>query len=114
MPDWELADRIRDALATQGVVREKKMFGGLSFMVNGKMVVSVRRDGDLLVRVDPRRSAELLALSGARPAVMGADRPMGDGWISVGPEATATGEGLSFWVGVALEYNAHIRNEDRE
>lgn len=51
----ELVDRIRDALAAYPSVREVKMFGGLSFMVNQKMVVYVRSDGDLLVRSDPER-----------------------------------------------------------
>lgn len=47
------------------------MFGGLSFMVNEKMVVSVRGDGDLLVRTDPEQADELLTVKGARPAEMG-------------------------------------------
>jgi len=52
----ELVDRVRDALAAQPSVREVKMFGGLSFMVNEKMVVSVRGGGGLLVRAGPRQS----------------------------------------------------------
>lgn len=81
------------------------MFGGLSFMVNEKMVVAVHSDGDLLVRVDPDRNGELLALPGARPAEMGAGRAMGPGWICVAEEAVATDDDLSFWTDVALEYN---------
>jgi len=56
----ELVDRVRDALAGKPSVREVKMFGGLSFMVNEKMVVSVRGDGGLLVRADPEQADELL------------------------------------------------------
>jgi len=81
------------------------MFGGLSFMVNEKMVASVRSDGDLLVRVDPARSTELLAREGARPAEMGAGRAMGAGWIDVAEQAIRTDEQLSLWIGAALEYN---------
>lgn len=81
------------------------MFGGRSFMVNEKMVVSVRADRGLLVRVDPERSGELLALGGARPAEMGADRAMGPSWIDVAEDALVTDEQLSFWIDVALEYN---------
>ena len=62
------------------------MFGGLSFMVNDKMIVNVRRGGDLLVRVDPIRSPELVADHGARFAEMGAGRAMGPGWIDVPAE----------------------------
>lgn len=100
-----LADRIRTTLAAEPSSREVSMFGGLSFMVNEKMVVSVRRDGDLLVRVDPERSPELATLPGARPAEMGTGRAMGPGWTCVAEEAIATDEQLSFWIDVALEYN---------
>ncbi len=81
------------------------MFGGLSFMVNEKIVVAVRSDDDLLVRVDPERSEELIALPGAGRAQMGAGRTMGPGWICVAENAVATDEALSFWIAVALEYN---------
>ena len=81
------------------------MFGGLSFMVDDKMVVSVRSDGDLLVRSDPQRAEELLAVEGARPAEMRAGRAMSKGWISVDKEATATDDDLDFWLGVALDSN---------
>ena len=101
----ELVDRVRHALTACPSVREVKMFGGLSFMVDEKMVVCVRGDGDLLVRADPDRADELLALDGAHPAEMGAGRPMSKNWISVGQEALATEEALGFWIGVTLEYN---------
>ena len=81
------------------------MFGGLSFMVNERMVVCVRGDGYLLVRSDPESADELLTREGARSAEMGAGRPMSKNWISVGPEALETDEALNFWVGVTLEYN---------
>ena len=100
-----LRDRIRALLEAKSPTREVPMFGGLSFLVNEKMVASVRSDGDLLVRVDPERSPELATLPGARPAEMGAGRAMGPGWMCVAEEAIATDEQLSFWVDVALEYN---------
>lgn len=103
--DRELADRIREALAPQPLVREVKMFGGLSFMVNERMAVGVMKDGALLVRADPERADELLAAKGAQPAEMGAGRPMSKGWIAVDEEAIATQDDLGFWIGVALEYN---------
>lgn len=104
-PSSALADRVRDALAGHPSLREVRMFGGLAFMVDEKMVVCTRGDGDLLVRADPDRADELLALEGARPAEMGAGRSMGRSWISVGPLATGTHDGLAFWVDVALECN---------
>lgn len=101
-----LADRIRAALPHDRPVREVSMFGGVSFMVDGSMVVAAGRDGDLLVRIDPARNGELLKLPGARPAVMGADRPMGPGWISVSHDGLATDEQLAFWTRVGLEHRA--------
>lgn len=103
--DEGLADRIRDALAAKPSVREVKMFGGLSFLVHGSMVVSASSDGGLLVRADPERAGELLAIKGAQPAEMGAGRAMGNSWISVAGETIASDESFDFWIGVALEYN---------
>ena len=82
------------------------MFGGLSFMVDERMVVSARSGGGLLVRADPARADELLARPGAAPAEMGPGREMGPSWISVGREAVATDEGLASWLGVALQHHA--------
>ena len=101
-----LADRIRAALPPDRQVREVSMFGGLSFMVDGSMVVAAGRGGDLLVRIDPARHDELLDVAGARPAVMGADRPMGPGWISIAPDGLVTDEQLAYWMGVGLEHRA--------
>lgn len=82
------------------------MFGGLSFMLEDSMVVAVTRDASLLVRVDPARSAELLAVPGAIPAVMGADRPMGPGWITVTADGVTTDRQLTDWIAVALHHHS--------
>ncbi len=103
-----LADRVRAALPHDRPVREVSMFGGLSFMVDDSMVVAVSRDGDLLVRIDPARNGELLNVPGARPAVMGADRPMGPGWITVSQDGLTTDEQLAFWTGVGPEHRGLI------
>lgn len=103
--DRDVIDRVRAALSAHPPVREVKMFGGLSFMVNDKMVVSVRGDGELLVRADPARADQLLTATGARTAEMGPGRAMSKSWISVSADAVATDEDFDFWIGVALEYN---------
>ena len=100
------AERIRALLADAPTTREVAMFGGLSFMVNDKMIVNVRRSGDLLVRVDPRRSPDLVADHGARPAEMGAGRSMGPGWLDVPADLTADDDQLRFWIDVAMTFNA--------
>jgi TfoX/Sxy family transcriptional regulator of competence genes len=99
------AERIRALLADAPTTREVAMFGGLSFMVNDKMIVNVRRSGDLLVRVDPHRSPELIADHGARPAEMGAGRSMGPGWLDVPAECTADDDQLRLWIDVAMSFN---------
>ena len=100
-----LADRVRAALPPGRPVREVRMFGGLSFMVEESMVVSVGGAGDLLVRLDPARYDELLGVPGAQPAVMG-ERPMGPGWIRVAPGGLAGAEQLGFWLQVGLDHRS--------
>lgn len=81
--DHDLADRIRELVATQKGLDEKKMFGGLAFLVNGNMSVSASREGGLLVRVDPADTPELVG-SHVHVAVMGG-REM-NGWLRVDAE----------------------------
>jgi TfoX/Sxy family transcriptional regulator of competence genes len=96
-----LTQRVRDELGSRPAVREVRMFGGVAFMVDGRMAVSAGRDGDLLVRVDPARYDELLR-RGAEPASMGADRPMGRRWLSVPASQLSPDGELAFWVAVGI------------
>lgn len=105
--DPELADRVREALSDQESLRERKMFGGLAFMVNEKMVACVGTGGEaLLVRVASDRDSEYLTVDGARRAQMSAERSMGEGWITVEDRVLASDEGLQFWIDAVLEFNA--------
>lgn len=104
----DLIDRLRALLADEPSTREVPMFGGRSFMVNDKMIVSARRDGGLLVRVAADRHAELTRRPGATQAEMGAGRDMGPGWIAVSATALTADENLSFWLDAALDYNRVI------
>lgn len=104
-PAPDLVDRVRTFLAGRPAVRERRMFGGVSFMVDERMVVSARGDGALLVRVDPARYSELLA-RGAQSAEMGVGRDMGPSWLSVPAAALVAEEELAFWLGAALEHHA--------
>lgn len=100
----DLVERVRSALEDL-CPREVSMFGGVSFMVDERMVVAARRDGALLVRIDPGSAAELLARPGAHPALMGTGRPMGDGWISIDADALQ-GPGLDSWLAPALSFHS--------
>lgn len=104
-PQSDLVERLRILLADETSTREVSMFGGRSFMVNDKMVVSALKDGDLLLRIPAERHDELTAHPGAAQAEMGAGRSMGPGWISVSAQSIDTNEDLSFWLTAALDYN---------
>jgi TfoX/Sxy family transcriptional regulator of competence genes len=98
--DADLAERIRELVAGDGAV-EKKMFGGLSFMIGGNMAVAASGQGGLLVRVDPAESDELVASTPAELMVMGG-RSM-TGWLRV-PSDELGGAALDEWVARGVAY----------
>ena len=101
----QLLVRIRDLLPPGRVVRDVSMFGGRAVMLEEAMLVSAGADGSLLVRVDPARHTELLTRDGARQAVMGTQRSMGQGWIDVAPRALVEDMALARWLQDALEFH---------
>ncbi len=102
--DEALADRTRAALAATGQsgAAEKKMFGGLAFLIGGNMCCGVM-GADLLVRVGPEAGPSALAEPAARPFEMGQRGPSA-GFILVGPDGTATEGALAAWVERALAF----------
>jgi TfoX/Sxy family transcriptional regulator of competence genes len=94
--DEDLAHRLRELLAGEETVTEKKMFGGLAFLLHGHMCVSASRNGGLLVRLDPAESDAALARPHVALMQMGG-RTM-DGWITVAPEGVRTKPQLASWV----------------
>lgn len=100
--DEELARRVRALVAGESVV-EKKMFGGLAFLINGNMSVAASGQGGLLVRVDPAQMDELLRESGAEEFEMGGRGSM-KGWLRVRPDALDEDETLGAWVTRGVSY----------
>jgi hypothetical protein len=98
----ELADRIRELLGGERRLTEKKMFGGLGFMIGGNMAIAASGQGGLLVRVDPVQSEKLVATSNARPMEM-RGRQM-QGWLRVDTEDVPTKRQLARWVRIGAEY----------
>src|SRR4029077_3136928 len=94
--DEALAGRIRELVVEEPAVTEKKMFGGLAFLVGGNIAIAASGQGGLLVRVDPEESAALVAESTASVAVM-RGRPM-PGWLRVDADDVKTRKALSVWV----------------
>lgn len=100
--DEDLADRIRELLSGESDLTEKKMFGGLAFLVGGNMAVAASGQGGVMVRVDPAESDPLVASSHARPAEM-RGRPM-RGWLRVDSEHLGTKRELAKWVELGITY----------
>ena len=100
--DEDLARRLRELLAHEDAITERKMFGGLAFLQRGNMSVSASRTGGLLVRVDPADAEACLAWPHASPMEMGG-RTM-DGWITVAPEGLSGAGDLAAWVERSLAF----------
>ena len=91
----ELTERVRKALAGRPGLTEKRMFGGVCYLLGGNMCCGIAKD-DLIVRVGADRHAEALARPGARPMDM-TGRPM-SGWVLVGPAGFRTAKDLGRWI----------------
>lgn len=98
----KLTERVREALADVKRVTEKKMFRGITFMVNGKMCVSVG-DEEMMCRIDPDIVEEVLEKEGARPMVH-AGRTM-KGFVFVHESAITRKKEFDYWINLALAFN---------
>jgi TfoX/Sxy family transcriptional regulator of competence genes len=92
--DEDLADRIRELITATHTVTEQKMFGGLAFLIGGNMAIAASGEGGLLVRIDPRESARLIATM--------------TGWLRVAAPEVRTKRQLSTWVRLGARYAASL------
>lgn len=99
----KLIDRIRELLPNDQL-REVRMFGVTTVMVDEAMAVAVHKDGSLLARVDPADDAALLSKPGTSRAEMGTGRSMGEGWIRVDADAVSSKASLLEWLQAATRY----------
>jgi TfoX/Sxy family transcriptional regulator of competence genes len=100
--DEEFADRIREVVQGEPGLSEKRMFGGLAFLVNGNMAVSASGQGGVLLRVDPATTGSLVDGQHVRRFEM-RGRKM-DGWLHLDAEAVGADEELRRWVDQGLAY----------
>lgn len=100
--DEGLASRMREIVQAEPGVTEKRMFGGVAFLVDGNLAASASSQGGLLVRVDRAHTQSLLAGPHVRPFDM-RGRAM-NGWLLVGAEAVSTEDALRAWVARGLAY----------
>ena len=100
--DEDLAQRIRALVAKERGLSEKKMFGGLAFLIGGNMAIAASGQGGILVRVDPEQSDKLVATTKASVAVMrGRAMP---GWLRVASEDVRTKPQLAKWVTLSTTF----------
>ena len=107
----KLAGRVRLALSDQHIVEEKKMMGGLTFMVNNKMCVGIL-DDDLMARIDPQMHEHVLQQKGCREMDF-TGRPM-KGFVFVSPEGTNSKNNLQYWIALALEFNKKAKRSTKK
>jgi hypothetical protein len=103
--DEKLAERVRDLLSVRENFSERKMFGGIGFMLGGNMACGVSGD-ELMVRLDPAEAEKALAEEHVRVFDM-TGRPM-KGWILVAPDATAADDDLAGWVDAGADFAASL------
>ena len=106
----QLAERVRKALGTRKHIEEKKMMGGLTFMVNGKMCIGVLKD-DLMARIDPGVYETALRKKGCREMNF-TGKPM-KGFVFVGPLGTSNKKDLEYWLDLALDFNKYARSSKK-
>ncbi len=106
-----LANRLREALENVPNVEEKKMFKGLTFMVDDKMCVCVSGD-DMMVRFDPALDEELAELPHFRPMVMKGRAYKGFGYVS--PEGYRLKKDFDFWVKRCLDFNPEAKSSKKK
>ena len=104
--DEKLAARIRQALAHLPKIEEKKMFRGVTFMVNGKMCLSVSGD-EMMIRFDPALQEIVAEKNGFRTMIMKDREYKGYGYIS--QEAIKSKKDFDYWVGLALDFNKRAK-----
>lgn len=105
----ERTELVRQALAHIPDVQEKKMFGSIGFIVNGKLCIGVgdHDDHNMMVRVGPDRYDEALKRTGALPAIMRGHEMKG--YVFLVEDALKSKEDLDYWVGLALDFNKTLR-----
>ena len=105
--DEDLADRIRELIGPESGLVEKRMFGGLAFLINGNMAVAASGQGGLLVRVPPDDTETLLEREHAAPMVMSGREARG--WLRVDTDGVSTKRQLEGWVELGADYAKSLK-----
>lgn len=107
----KIAIRIMECLVDVSNIEEKEMFGGIAFMIDGKMCIGVVKD-DMMCRIDPDKYEEALEQRGCRPMDF-TGRPM-KGWVFIDEEGMKNKKDLDYWIGLALEFNKKVKKSKKK
>ncbi len=102
----KLTNKVRSALSHITNVEEKKMFRGITFMVNNKMCISAG-DNELMCRIDPSLHEASVEKNGCRPVIMKGRECRG--YVYVNEEGMKTKKDFDYWIGLALEFNKRAK-----
>jgi TfoX/Sxy family transcriptional regulator of competence genes len=102
----QMTDRIREALANMPAVEEKKMFRGVTFMVNGKMCITAGND-EMMCRIDPALHEAAIEQRGCRTMIMKGREYKG--YVLVAEEGMRTKKQFDYWIGLALDFNLRAK-----
>ena len=108
--DEKLAERIRESLVDIKSLQEKKMMGGLAFMVDDKMCVGIIKD-ELMCRIDPEVEEEALARHGCRPMDF-TGRPM-KGYVMVDDSGMKSKKDFDYWIQLCLDFNKRAKSSKK-
>jgi TfoX/Sxy family transcriptional regulator of competence genes len=98
----KLSNRIREAMVPLKKVEEKYMFGGVCYMLNGKMCVGVVKD-EMMCRIDPDKYEEALEKKGCREMIF-TGKPM-KGYVFISEEGMKTKKEFDYWINLCIEFN---------
>ncbi len=104
--DERLADRVRRQLAKRRGISEKKMFGGIAFLLHGNMCCGVHQ-GELIVRLNPADTDDALSKPHTRVFDLSAGRPM-KGWLLVDSRGVESPQALAIWIAIGVDYAASL------
>ncbi len=104
--DGKLTGQVREALSHLPGVEEKKMFGKLAFMVNGKMCINVG-DNEIMIRIDPKLHEAAIEKQGCRPIEMKGRECKG--FVYIREEGMKSKKLFDYWVGLALDFNKNAK-----
>jgi TfoX/Sxy family transcriptional regulator of competence genes len=109
--DEKLLNRIRESIVNLSDIEEKIMFGGVCFMIDGKLCIGVFKD-EMLCRIDPVLDTVVLEQNGIRP--MDSSGKSMKGFVFIGEEAMKTKKEFDYWIGLSLEYNPRAKASKRK